>query len=177
MAFPVPQHVYGLHGAGNTGGFLQNQFWACPYADFLLLKGRKTTTAPGDLVTIDGSHTFSSGFGFWQFDTDLDSGKLAQEMTKAFATGHKFKVEFKIAGNAKVMAEWSMMSPTELYICLFKEAAQGGKTLQFGEDGLQAQLFFKHDNGTNSEGKREWTCELQVVQHSMLYYEGSITYV
>ena len=173
----TPSTIVGLHGKLNTGGFLSNKFFAAPIYDFLLLKGRKTTTVLGDFVTIDGSHTFPSGFGFYQFDTDLDSEKLQSEFTKAYSTGHKMKVEFTIAGNEKEIAEFAAYAPTEKFICLTNEAHLPGRTLQFGEDGLECQLNFKHENGTNSEGKKMWTVEMTVVQHSMLYYEGTITQV
>lgn len=172
----VLQSIYGLHGKTNMAGFLANQFYFAPSVDFLIQKGRKATSNAGDAVTIDGTHTFAGQDGFYQVDTDLDSTKLSMDQTgKQYSTGHKMKVEFNVSGNEKDMAEIAMCAPTEKFICILKEAHLPGRALQFGEDGLEATLKFKHENGVNSEGKKMWLVEMECVQHSMLYYEGNYT--
>lgn len=167
------QKLLGLQGADNTGG-MQVTSWGAPVSSFLLIKGFKNTTAAGDSVTIDGSHTFTSPAGFIPFYGTLGTGQLTSEANgERDGMGATNKFVFFHPGNRKEVAEFVRKGKNEDWIFLAKDA--DGTVEQVGTEGLPAKMTGKYDSATLGNGRKGWNIEVEAFANGKIFYEGTIT--
>jgi hypothetical protein len=163
-----------LDGADNLGGTKQ-VIYAAPIGWFDELKGVRTTTAEGDSVTIDGTHTFLAGKGFIKIPCTYDTTKLAQAMREeADVTGGEITFEADIAGTKKQLAEFARWGQNDRWIVLV--VLPDNTLLQVGKDEeLYAFAKFGFDTGTLTSGRRAFKMKVKAYQEGLLFYEGVIT--
>jgi len=168
----------GLNGADNMGG-LKSILYFAPYNDFLLIKEFKTTTDPGDAVTIDGSHTFTSPAGFYSMYSTLDTAELVAKITgERDSRGLEQELKFFVPGNNPVLAELMRKAKNDTFIVLVEDInSTTGSPLvyQLGIKGLPAELFGEYSTGKLSSGKKGFEVTVKCFGNSMAYYEGTIT--
>jgi hypothetical protein len=167
------QNLPGLNGADNTSGLQVNCHFA-PISEFLLIKGFKTTTDPGDSVTIDGSHTFAAGKGFTKAYGTLGTGQLTSESNgEVDGRGATNKGVFFHPGNKKEVAEFIRKGKNDDFIFLFHDA--DGTINQVGSEGIPAKLTGKYDSATLGNGRKGWMIEVEAYAQGLAFYEGTIT--
>ncbi|WP_187261308.1 hypothetical protein [Pontibacter beigongshangensis] len=137
------------------------------------LKGVKTTTEPGDSVTIDGDHEFKEGEGFVECYATQDSAE-PKITTVGEIDGYGGKVEFEFfhPGVKKEAAEFARWIRNSSCIILVK--TQDGVTLQFGTKGLGMSIPSDFSLAKLSGGRRGYTFKVTGYQSGVLYYEGAI---
>lgn len=158
------------NGKDNMGGF-SCLAWIVPMSAFTTIKGVKTTTDPGDKVTIDGSHVFPSGKGFIKVYSTLDTAKLATE-TIGERGGHAAKItgELFAPGMSKLNAELARNCPNDEWMVMLKDTNDSTKFIQVGTEDLPATLMPKFDSGTISSGKKGFTFSFEAFGHGLLFY-------
>ncbi|PSR53906.1 hypothetical protein AHMF7605_10445 [Adhaeribacter arboris] len=164
--------LFGPDGQDNDGGF-KTLMYIAPERDFLALKGTKTTTAEGDEVTIDGSHTFKPGKGFTEVYGTLDSGENKLEAVgERDGRSQKGTIEFFHPGNKKAAAVFARRVKNLACILIVEEL--DGTKLQLGSKGLGIEIVGSYNSGKVSGGRRGWTFKGEYYTNKQLFYEGTI---
>ena len=162
----------GPQGADNNPG-LKSTIFIAPEDWFAQIKGTKTTSAVGDTVTIDGSHTFKEGKGFIKAYGTLDSGMLKfVPVGERDGRGKKADFEFFNPGNTKAAAEFDRTVKNLTCIVLLQTA--DGVVQQVGTAGLGCEILGSYDSGKLSGGRRGYTFKGEAFQNGNLFYEGDI---
>jgi hypothetical protein len=163
----------GPKGKDNTPG-LKTRVFIADEDDFLVIKGTKTTTAVGDSVTIDGSHTFKPGKGFINCYTTQDTNTFKLDpVGERDGRGKKIGLEFFHPGNSKAVAEFDRQIKNRSAIVLVE--TPDGEFLQLGSQGLGLEILGSYDTGKLSGGRRGFTFKGEGYQNGVLFYEGDIT--
>ncbi|WP_210519913.1 hypothetical protein [Hymenobacter terricola] len=162
----------GLGGKDNTPGLKGNIFIAAEDA-FAIIQGFKTTTAVGDSVTINGSHTFLAALGFIQVYSTQDTAMFKLDpVGERDGRGKKVAGEFFNPGNTKVAAEFDRIIKNRSCIVLVQ--TPDGTWLQFGGKGLGLEVLGSFDTGKLSGGRRGFTYKVEGYQNGLQFYEGDI---
>ena len=165
--------IGGLAGNDNGGGLTQ-KWWFAPIEDFLLLKPLKAVGTPGDAVTVDGDHTFTSPKGFYPMYATMN-----ESMVKMAIAGERdnetYKVEFEayIPGNDPATAE--VMRTVKNMDCIVLCQHNTGEVEQLGNELLQVRLNASYDSGKQGSGKKGWIVKGDCFQQSKQFYPGVIT--
>ncbi len=160
------------NGRENMGGFSVVAYFA-PLSAFTTIKDVKTTTNPGDSVTIDGAHVFAAGKGLIKCFTTLDTAKLATETVgERGGKSHKITGEFVYPGMSKLGAELARNCVNDEFLLFLKDINPGGKFIQVGTKDLPAEIMPKFDSGTVSSGRKGFTFSFESYALSMLFYES-----
>jgi len=163
----------GPQGKDNTPG-LKTNIWIAAEDDFTAIKGVKTTTLPGDSVTIDGSHTFQANKGFIACYTTQNTAELKLDPTgERDSRGKKIDLTFFHPGNKKAAAEFDRHIKNRSAIVLVE--TPDGDLLQLGTRGLGVEILGSYGTGTLGGGKRGFTFKVEGYQNGLLFYEGDIT--
>lgn len=174
----------GMEGNDNVSG-LKQVLWAAPIGWFTPvtgIKGVKTVgTNPGDLVTIDGSHTFQTGKGFIKLYTTYDTAQLsmaAQENPDQ--NGSEFMIEAFYPGNSKAVAEFFRFGKNDVWIILAEDMNINPDTnapyiYQIGMPNLYAFLSTEFKTNTLKGDRKGYTMKFKCFDVSPKYYEGTIT--
>ncbi len=162
-------------GEDNPAG-ITSEVYVAPLLWFLAagLKGVKTTTEPGDSVTIDGTHEFKAGLGFVECYATQDSSE-PKITTIGEIDGYGGQVEFEffhpgVKKEAAEFARWIRNTP-----CVVITRTQDGKLLQWGTKGLGMSIPSDFSLAKLSGGRRGYTFKVTGYQAGLLYYEGDIT--
>lgn len=162
----------GPNGADNQPG-LKSTIYYAPEDWFEQIKGFKTTTAVGDSVTINGSHTFKTGKGFLKLYGTPNSGKLKLDPTgERDGRGKKATFEFFNPGNTKAAAEFDRTVKNLSGIVLLQ--TPDGVVQQVGTAGLGCEVLGSYDAGTLDSGRRGYTFKGEAYQNGNIFYEGEI---
>ncbi|QNF34354.1 hypothetical protein HUW51_17090 [Adhaeribacter swui] len=165
----------GPDGADNNGG-VKTVMYVAPERDFLAIKDTKKTTAPGDEVTIDGSHTFKPGKGFTEVYGTLDSSENKLEAVgERDGRSQKGTFEFFYPGNAKEAAVFARRVKNLACILIVEEL--DGIKLQLGSKGLGIEIVGSYTSAKVSGGRRGWTFKGEYYTNKQLFYEGEIVKV
>lgn len=160
------------NGRENMGGFSMIAYFA-PLSAFATFKGVKTTSNPGDSVTIDGAHTFVSTKGLIKCYTTLDTAKLATEVIgERGGKSHKISGELFYPSMSKLGAELAKNCVNDEFVLFLKDINPGGKIIQIGTQDLPAEIMPKFDSGTISSGRKGFTFSFEAYALSLLYYES-----
>jgi hypothetical protein len=163
----------GPEGKDNTPGLKGNIFIASEI-DFAIIKGFKTTTAAGDSVTIDGSHTFKAGKGFIQVYSTQDTAQFKLgNVGERDGRGKKATGEFFNPGNTEVAAEFDRVIKN--HSCIVLVSTPDGKVLQFGGAGLGLEVLGEWDSAKLSGGRRGFLYKCDGYQNGLQFYKGAIT--
>lgn len=165
---------------GDNNGGTKKFFFMAERNKFLLLKALKTTTNPGDQVTIDGTHTFIAPVapvtaeGFVKIYTTEDTGEAMAESIGS-PDGYSKKVSFKAfhPGTYKEFSEWERNAKNGEFILLVPTA--NGKYIQIGLDGLEATVKGAWKGSKLSGDGSGWEIESWAYANSVNFYEGTIT--
>lgn len=165
------------NGKDNMGGY-SVKAWLAPLADFQTIKGLKAPGAPGDSVTINGSHVFNATKGWIPVYSTLKSAKT---MMEAFAeigvSGAKVTGELFRPGTSKLDAEFARQAQNEDFILLLKDInnhSDGSKRfLQFGSEEIPVAIKVSHDSATVDSGKKGFTFKIETYQLGLQFYEGT----
>jgi hypothetical protein len=168
----------GPQGKDNQPG-LKSTIYIAQEDWFLSIKGFKTTSQPGDSVTIDGSHTFKplpSGtgtYGFIKAYGTLDTGMLKLEPTgERDGRGKKASFEFFNPGNTPEAAEFDRTIKNLSCITLLQ--TPDGVVQQVGSEGLGCEILGSYDSGKLSGGRRGYTFKGEAYQNGNQFYKGDI---
>ena len=161
------------NGKNNMGGFTSNAFIA-PISAFDVIKPLKSTTLPGDSVTIDGSHTFAVDEGFSKVYATLDKSKIDMTLV-GDRDGKSFLIKGEIfhPGTEKDAAEFAAAAKNDNFIMIFKES--NGKNLQFGSADLPLIVNPSYSSANIGSGAKGWKFEFEAWTNQMQFYEGTIT--
>lgn len=173
----APSNYYSLprkRGKENMGGMATQLLYA-PLDYFQNIKQVKTTTEPGDAVTIDGSHVFKAGKGFHQAFAITESvKKMLEAQGELGGRSKKAKGEMFYAGTSKAAAEFDKKAVNDEFIILVKEL-NSQAWLQVGSEDFPAIFNGGYDSATPSSGRKGWTFPFEANQTGMQYYEGTRT--
>lgn len=162
----------GPEGKDNAPG-LKQKIYVAAEQDFTTIKGVKTTTAAGDSVTIDGSHTFAAGKGFVSCYTTLKTAQFKLgNVGERDGRGKKIDFTFFHPGNSKEVAEFDRQIKNQSAIILV--TTPEGEVLQLGQDGLGVEILGEYDSGTLDSGRRGFTFKVEGYANGLLFYEGDI---
>jgi len=162
----------GPQGKDNTPG-LKSILYIAPLIWFSLIKGFKTTTQPGDSVTIDGSHQFLPGFGFIKAYGTNDSAELKLDPTgERDGRGKKATFEFFNPGNTPEAAEFDRTIKN--LDCIVLLQTPDGVVQQVGADGLGCEILGSYTSGKLSGGRRGYTFKGEAYQNGNQFYKGEI---
>lgn len=162
----------GTGGKDNQPG-LKGLIYIAPEDWFLAIKELKKTTAAGDSVTIDGSHTFQPGKGFLTAYATQDTAQLKLDPTgERDSRGYKASLEFFNPGNTKEAAEFMRLIKNTACIILVK--TPDGLVQQVGGKDLAAEIVGSYDTGKLSGGKRGTIFKAEAYQQGNQFYEGDI---
>lgn len=162
----------GPQGKDNTPG-LKTRVFIADENDFLAIKGVKTTTAVGDSVTINGSHTFKDTKGFIECYTTQDTAMFKLDpVGERDGRGKKIALEFFHPGNSKAVAEFDRQIKNRSAIVLVETPE--GDFLQLGSAGLGIEILGSYDTGKLSGGRRGFGFKGEGYQNGLLFYEGEI---
>jgi hypothetical protein len=172
-------HLPGPKGKDNQPG-LKGDIFIAPVDWFEKIADFKTTTEPGDSVTIDGSHTFlpnpdtvGKNYGFIKVYSTLDTAQLKLDPTgERDGRGYKASLEFFNPGSGKEAAEFTRIIKN--YNCIILVKTPDGKVQQVGAEGLGAEIVGSYDTGKLSGGKRGTTFKAEAYQQGNQFYEGTI---
>jgi hypothetical protein len=157
----------------NMGGMAVEVLFA-PLDYFAVIKKLKTTTAPGDSVTIDGSHTFKDGYGFHKAFATIESvKKMLESQGEIAGRSKKAKAEFFYPGTSKAAAEFDRQAQNDEFIFLFKDP-NTGKRLQLGSEDYPAIVSANYDSATPASGRKGFAFTAEANQLGMQFYEGDI---
>jgi hypothetical protein len=165
-------------GKDNMGGMGTRVLYA-PISVFLLIKKLKTTIAPGDKVTIDGSHTFLTGEGFHTaYATTESVKKMLETQGELAGRSKKAKLEFFYPGTSKAAAEFDRQAQNDEFIFLVRDPNEPDDTvwLQQGSEDFPVTVSANYDSATPGAGRKGWSFVAEAHQLGMQYYEGTITY-
>ena len=169
----------GPQGKDNQPG-LKGLIYIAPESWFEKIAGMKTTNAPGDSVTIDGSHTFKDNpdtpgvkYGFLTAYATQDTAQLKLDPTgERDGRGYKAGLEFFNPGSGKPAAEFMRIVKNES--CLMLVKTPDGIVQQVGSEGLGAEIVGSYDSGKLSGGRRGTTYKAEAYQQGNQFYEGTI---
>jgi len=172
-------HLPGPQGKDNQPG-LKGDIFVAPIEWFDKIADFKTTNAPGDSVTIDGSHTFlpnpatpGKDYGFLKVYSTLDTAQLKLDPTgERDGRGYKASLDFFNPGSGKEAAEFTRIIKNSSCIILVK--TPDGKIQQVGAEGLGAEIVGSYDTGKLSGGRRGTTYKAEAYQQGNQFYEGTI---
>jgi|GEM_PF-1932692 len=157
-----------------NGGTKVRVLWA-PIADFATIKGFKTTTNPGDSVTIDGTHVFTGALGFAELYITLDTAEL-NAILKGERDGRSKELQYEgeHPGTNKLFEEMGRHTKNVDGIALVPMA--DGTNIQIGTEDFPAELTteFKSGKLTGPGAKNKVMITMPGAQ-SLAYYEGTIT--
>lgn len=162
----------GPQGKDNQPG-LKGKLWLAPEEDFVAIKGVKKTEAPGDSVTIDGSHTFQPTKGFLEAYGTQDT--VTVKMTpvgERDGRGQKVALEFFNPGVSKEAAEFARVVKNRSCIALVQ--TPDGVVYQLGAAGLGLEILAEYDTGKLSGGRRGYLFKGECYQNGLQFYEGDI---
>lgn len=160
-------------GVDNMGGMAVKVLFA-PLDYFDEIKGLKTTSAPGDSVTIDGTHVFKAGYGFHQAYATTESVKAMLESQGELAgRSSKCKGEFFYPGTSKAAAEFDRKSKNDEFIFLFKDP-NSNRYIQQGSEDNPTTVTANFDSATPAAGRKGWSFATEAHQLGMQYYEGDV---
>jgi hypothetical protein len=172
-------HLPGPQGKDNQPG-LKGIVYIAPEEWFDKIAGFKTTSAPGDSVTIDGSHTFlpnpatpGKNYGFLKAYATQDTAQLKIDPTgERDGRGAKATLEFFNPGAGKEAAEFGRIIKNTTCIMLVK--TPDGVVQQVGAEDLGAEIVGSYDSGKLSGGRRGTTFKAEAYQNGNQFYEGTI---
>lgn len=140
---------------------------------FESIKGFRKTTAVGDTVTIDGSHTFKDGYGFIKAYGTQDTGMFKLDpVGDRDGRGKKASFEFFNPGNTPEAAEFDRIVKNLSCIVLLQTA--DGVVQQVGTEGLGCEIVGSYDAGKLSGGRRGYTFKGEAYQNGNIFYKGEI---
>jgi hypothetical protein len=172
-------HLPGPQGKDNQPG-LKSTIFIAPEDWFEKIAGFKTTNAPGDSVTIDGSHTFKDDplnpgkkYGFIKAYGTLDTGALKLDpVGDRDGRGKKATFEFFNPGNTPEAAEFDRTIKNLSCITLLQ--TPDGVVQQVGSEGLGCEILGSYDSGKLSGGRRGYTFKGEAYQNGNQFYKGEI---
>lgn len=172
-------HLPGPKGKDNQPG-LKGDIFIAPVDWFAEIADFKTTTEPGDSVTIDGSHTFlpnaetpGKNYGFIKVYSTQDTAQLKLDPTgERDGRGYKASLEFFNPGSGKEAAEFTRIIKN--YSCIMLVKTPDGRVQQVGAEGLGAEIVGSYDTGKLSGGRRGTMFKAEAYQNGNQFYEGTI---
>lgn len=179
-----PKAYNGMEGNDNVSG-LKQKLWLAPIGWFTPvtgIKGLKTVkVADGDLVTINGTHTFQSGKGFIEMYTTYNTGQLsmaAQENPDQ--NGSEVTIEAFYPGNSKPTAELFRFAKNDVFIVLAEDMNVNPDTnapyiYQIGTNNLYAFLSTEFKTNNLKGDRKGYMMKFKSFSVSPMYYEGVIT--
>lgn len=169
-------HLGDLQGVDNPGGLAVDIFFA-PLRAFLDLQGIKTgvgVVTLADTVSIDGSHTFDTGDGFFKLYGTLETGQVKYAQIGE-RDGRSLKVEGSLfhPGNSATAAGLLGQIKNERAIVIVKYA--DGTMEQIGNADLPCEISYEFETGTAGGGRRGYMVKFEAFQQRKQYYTGTIT--
>lgn len=165
----------GARGKDNMGGFSVTAY-LCPIDAFDTIKGFKTTTAPGDKVTIDGDHVWKATKGVVKVKTTLATLKaMLESVGERGGKSHKGSLEFFRPGTTKADAEFQRQAPNDEFIMFVKDP-NSGAYLQCGTEDLPLEITGSYDSGTVADGRKGFTYKGEWFALGLAFYEGAFTF-
>lgn len=163
-------------GKDNMGG-MGTKVRFCSLDAMNTVKGLKTTTEPGDKVTIDGSHAWKAGQGcneiyFTQESTTLKAepqgeiGGMSQKVT-----GGGF-----YPGISKVGAELARQGGNDEFLAWMQDP--NGPTdewIQIGSEHFPAVIKCAFDSAQAASGRKGYTITIEASMLGLTFYSGTFT--
>lgn len=159
------------------GGY-KDYLWFCPLADFdVIAKPTASPTALGDLVTIDGDHTFTSTNGFFKWELKQKSPTIkGTTVGDPGARLVQYTGEVTILGDEASTQEQLERLLNSKGICLLKDAACQTDDVyaQLGDECDTPEFTVEFDGKTTVDGLKEYKVSIKVTA-SKYVYGGAVT--
>ena len=148
--------------------------WYAPVSDFDVIQG--TTASPTTLaerVTIDGDHTFTTGNGFYKCYVTPNTLKMDVESTGSRdSRGAKQMATGFIPGDRAENAGLFRVAKNDAFIVVIKSC--DGTVKQIGTQCSPADFVGGFQSGTNEDGEKGWTFNVESYGNGDLFYPGNI---
>lgn len=161
-------------------GGTANYILVADVSDFTTIKGLKTTTNPGDTVTIDGSHVFAANKGFAKIYITPNTGILKLGNIGARDKRSKKPVyEGEMPGTDPIAIEAARHLKNRDVIVLVPLASlPAGSYAQVGSEDFPAELSDDYDSTVvEGDGARTKLMVEAAGAQSLVVYEGTVTLI
>lgn len=161
-------------GRDNMGG-MATKFIFTQMDELLTIKGLKTTTSPGDSVTINGSHVWAATKGAHAIYFTTESVKLkAEPQGEKGGESKKITVSGFYPGTSKAAAELDRKGANDEFIGWVKDP-NTGNFVQIGSEDFPATIKCTYDSGEAGSGRKGYSIEITASMVGITFYEGTFT--
>jgi hypothetical protein len=161
-------------GKDNMGGFATKVVFSA-LDEMDTIKGLKTTTNPGDSVSIDGSHSWKVGKGAHEIYFTSESVSLkAEPQGEMGGMSKKVVLTGFYPGTSEAAAELDRRGGNDEFI-VWAIDPNTKRRVQIGSEDFPATIKCAYDSAAASSGRKGFTFTIEASMLGITFYEGVIT--